>query len=295
MLSMASSQRGVKSQQHLTPVLKELRVYRKRWNWLATKNKQSIDGHLLSEALSCSQNPWEVDKNPHFSDDQTETNPETQGGAKSMTNHFPVVLRLNWISQLSYPYIPSGHGPSPPLLLKNQNKKPIMQIFSDYIYENLQKKKIRRLPLPPLLHRNLFPFCIVLRMCRDRILWEALSSRPDSGPCWSWAPGKPNCISVPNRLALFVCLQMKRGTSEPFEPYKTMKMTGFSSARLGAGFFPFPSLWLKYHHTEPGNKDICSLRTSSRASPCNIWSSFFGELAGPGEQLLLGALMNKRQ
>ena len=86
---MTSFQRGIKSQQHIIPVLKELRVYRRRWNWLATKNKQIIDGHLLSEALSCSQNPWEVDIDPHFSNDQTETNPEAQGGAKSMINHFP--------------------------------------------------------------------------------------------------------------------------------------------------------------------------------------------------------------
>lgn len=164
MLSMTSSQRGVKSQQHLIPVLRELRVYRRRWNWLATKNKQSIDGHLLSEALSCSQNPWEVDKNPHFSDDQTETNPETQGGAKSMTNHFPVVLRLNWISQLSYPYIPSGHGPSAPLLLKNQNKKPIMQIFSDYIYENLHThKKNQETSTPSLTSQKSFPILYFAR------------------------------------------------------------------------------------------------------------------------------------
>ena len=103
-----------------------------------------------------------------------------------------------------------------------------------------KRKNIRR-TLPPLLfHRNHFPFCILFSICGDRILREALSSRPDSVPCWSWAPGKPNCISVPNRLALFVHLQMKRGTSEPFEPYKTMKTTGFSSARLGAGFFFLP-------------------------------------------------------
>ena len=158
-----------------------------------------------------------------------------------------------------------------------------------------KRKNIRRTLPPPLLHRNHFPFCILFSICGDRILREALSSRPDSVPCWSWAPGKPNCISVPNRLALFVHLQMKRGTGEPFEPYKTMKTTGFSSARLGAGFFSFPSLWLKYHHTEPGNKDSCWLRTSSRALSCNIWGSFFGELVGPGEQLLLGALMKKRQ
>lgn len=50
-------------------------------------------GTYRTKTLSCSQKPWEVDVDPHFSDDQTETYPETQGGAKSVINHFPIVLR----------------------------------------------------------------------------------------------------------------------------------------------------------------------------------------------------------
>ena len=83
-----------------------------------------------------------------------------------------------------------------------------------------------------------FPFYILLSIYSDKILRETLSSKPGSVTCWLWALGKPNGKSVPNRFALFVHLQMKQGTDEPFEPYKTMKMTGFSSTRLGAGIFP---------------------------------------------------------
>lgn len=55
---------------------------------------------------------------------------------------------------------------------------------------------------------------------------------------------------------------------------------GFSSIRLGSQLF-------SSHHSRTGKQGHFSLRTSSRASPCNIWRSSFGELGWPGEQLLL--------
>ena len=85
--------------------------------------------------------------------------------------------------------------------------------------------------------QTFFSLLYFTRMYRDKILREALGCRPGSVACCLWPLGKSNNKSVPNRPALFVHLQVKPGMREPFEPYKTMKMTGFSSTGLGAGFF----------------------------------------------------------
>lgn len=140
---------------------------------------------------------------------------------------------------------------------------------------------------------TLWNFFFFLNIYSDKIVWEALDPRPGSVTCCLWAVGKPSDKSVTNRPALFVHIQMKQSLGEPFEPNKIMKMTNFSSTRLEPGL-PSPTrislLEASSHRTR---KQGHFLRTSSRASPYNIWGSFFGEVARPGEQLLLGALMNK--
>lgn len=148
---------------------------------------------------------------------------------------------INWISQLS-PHIFRWPWPITTSTVKKtkQNKKPTEQRTNADIFWLHIGKFARKEKTSGELHSLPYfteVFCILFRVCRDRILREAPSSRPDSVPCWSWAPGSPTVqVSLTDPL----CLSTSRWNEvqvSPLNPIKQWRWQVSPPLDLELGFF----------------------------------------------------------
>lgn len=161
-------------------------------------------------------------------------------------------------------------------------------------------KTIRSVPLPRIvfllsLHRKIFfPFVfysvfIVTRSSEKPWVPSLVQSLADYG---LWA--NP---TVKVSLTDLLCLSTSRWNKvqmSPLNPIKQWRWQVSPAPDSELGFFlPISPMEASSHRTRKQGHFLSE--NQPRASLCGIWRSFFGELARPGEQLLLGALMNRRQ